>query len=151
MTGLKGGIIAGAAAVFAAAPASAAAFDVGAIVSASDAVSKAVMVSLLLASGAAVALAAAKVLARGGLTGGSAFVRGLRWAGPLLGLAGALHVMLTLFIGMARFGGSVPLAVYAPGLAEGVLVLLIGVVSGLVGVVCHAVIAARIDRAILQA
>jgi biopolymer transport protein ExbB/TolQ len=54
-----------------------------------------------------------------------------------------------MFIGVANAGMEVPMAVLAPGYAEAALLFLLGLLAGVVGVVCHWVIEARIDRTVL--
>ena len=84
------------------------------------------------------------------LAGGSAFVAALRLGGPLLGLLGAVFVLLNGFLGIANAGGPVPMPVLAPGFAEAALLFLLGLLAGVVGVFCHWIIEARIDRAVLK-
>lgn len=108
------------------------------------------MVVLIIAIVSAVVVTVAK-LARGSrLAGGSAFVLALRQGGPLLGLLGAVYTLLMMFIGVANAGMEVPMAVLAPGYAEAALLFLLGLLAGVVGVVCHWVIEARIDRTVLR-
>jgi hypothetical protein len=109
------------------------------------------MVALVVAMIAAVGVAGAKVARGSRLAGGSAFVSALRLGGPLLGLMGAIYTLLMMFIGMANAGMDVPMAVLSPGFAEASLLFLLGLLAGVVGVVCHWVIDARIDRTVLGA
>ena len=62
----------------------------------------------------------------------------------------AAFVLLNGFIGIANVGVSVPMAVLAPGFAEAALLVVLGLVAGVVGVICHWIIEARIDRTVLQ-
>jgi hypothetical protein len=41
------------------------------------------------------------------------------------------------------------MAVLAPGWAESALLFLLGLMAGVVGVICHSIIEARIDRTVL--
>ena len=60
-----------------------------------------------------------------------------------------MYVLLMGFIGMANVGEPVPMAVLAPGYAEAALLFLLGLLTGVVGVICHWIIEARIDRTVL--
>lgn len=111
---------------------------------------KGIMVALVLASLAAVALTGMKVLSGPRLAGGSAFLSALRLGGPLIGLLGAIWNLLTSFLAIANAGVQPPFPVLAPGFAESALMFWLGLMSGVVAVVCHWVIEARIDRAVLR-
>lgn len=112
---------------------------------------KLVMVALILAALAAIVVTLGKAAQGRRLSGGSAFVSALRLGGPLLGLMGAAYTVLMMFIGMANAGSEVPMTVLAPGFAEAALLFLLGLFAGAVGVTCHWVIEARIDRTVLEA
>ena len=110
------------------------------------------MIALVVASLASIIVTGLKLASGKRLNGGSAFVSALRLGGPLIGLVGAAFVLLSMFIGIANFG-SVPMPVLAPGFAEAALLFLLfllGLMAGVVGVICHWVIEARIDRTVLQ-
>ena len=111
---------------------------------------KAVMVVLVVAAIAATPLTAVKVKSGPRLTGGSAFVSALRLGGPLIGLLGASWNALTSFLAIANVGVQPPFPVLAPGFAESTLMFWLGLMSGVVGVICHWIIEARIDRAVLK-
>lgn len=111
---------------------------------------KALMILLIAAALIAVVLTGLKVAGGRRLAGGSAFVSALRLGGPLLGLLGAVFVLLSGFVGLANAGAPVPMPVLAPGFAEAALLFLLGLLAGVVGVVCHWIIEARIDRAVLK-
>lgn len=111
---------------------------------------KALMILLIAAALIAVVLTGLKVAGGRRLAGGSAFVSALRLGGPLLGLLGAVFVLLSGFVGIANAGAPVPMPVLAPGFAEAALLFLLGLLAGVVGVVCHWIIEARIDRAVLK-
>jgi biopolymer transport protein ExbB/TolQ len=111
---------------------------------------KGIMVALVLASLAAVALTAMKVLSGPRLAGGSAFLSALRLGGPLIGLLGAIWNLLTSFLAIANVGVQPPFPVLAPGFAESALMFWLGLMSGVVAVVCHWAIEARIDRTVLR-
>lgn len=110
---------------------------------------KLVMVLLIVAPLAAVIVTVLKLASGKRLSGGSAYVSALRLGGPLLGLMGAVFVLLMGFIGMANVGQPVPMAVLAPGFAEAALLFLLGLLAGVVGVICHWIVEARIDRTVL--
>ncbi len=107
------------------------------------------MIALVAASLAAILVTGLKLASGKRLNGGSAFVSALRLGGPLIGLVGAAFVVLMGFIGIANFG-PVPMPVLAPGFAEAALLFLLGLIAGVVGVICHWIIEARIDRTVLQ-
>jgi hypothetical protein len=111
---------------------------------------KFLMAGLLLATVAAIVVATRNLLG-GPINGGSAFLSGLRYGGPLVGLLGAALNGLWSFMAIAATDAPMPFSVYAPGLAEAMLVLVFGLVSGVVGVIAHWAVEARIDRVVLKA
>jgi hypothetical protein len=115
-----------------------------------DETMKILMIALVAAALAAVVVTALKLASGRRLTGGSAFVSALRLGGPLIGLMGAAFILLMGFIGMSNADGPVPITVLAPGFAEAALLFLLGLLAGVVGVICHWIIEARIDRTVLQ-
>lgn len=115
-----------------------------------DETMKFLMIALVVASLASIVVTGLKLASGRRLNGGSAYVSALRLGGPLIGLVGAAFVLLMGFIGIANFGGPVPMPVLAPGFAEAALLFLLGLIAGVVGVVCHWIIESRIDRAVLQ-
>lgn len=116
-----------------------------------DAAPSVKLVMLLLVVGALAAgiVTGLKLASGRRLSGGSAYVSALRLGGPLLGLMGAMYVLLMGFIGIANAGEAVPMTVLAPGFAEAALLFLLGLLAGVVGVICHWIIEARIDRTVL--
>ena len=110
---------------------------------------KTLMIALAVAALAAIVVTVLKLAAGRRLTGGSAFVSALRLGGPLMGLMGAAFILLMGFIGIANASAPVSMAVLAPGYAEAAFVFLLGLLAGVVGVVCHWIIEARIDRTVL--
>ena len=108
------------------------------------------MIALVAASLASIMVTGLKLASGKRLNGGSAFVSALRLGGPLIGLVGAAFNLLMGFIGMANVGEPVPMAVLAPGFAEAALLFLLGLMAGVIGVICHWIIEARIDRTVLQ-
>ena len=111
---------------------------------------KAIILALVIAAIAAVVVTMRKVASGPHLTGGSTYLSALRLGAPLLGLLGAAFNGLMMFVGLARFG-SQPMNVLAPGLAEASFLMVMGLLVGVVGVICHWVVEARVDRAVLRA
>lgn len=109
-----------------------------------------IMAGLIVATLAAVVLCVLKLASGPRLTGGSAFISGLRFGGPLLGLLGASFTGLYAFLGIANVGAPVPMHVIAPGLAEAALLTFLGLLAGAVAVICHWAVEARIDRTVLK-
>lgn len=115
-----------------------------------DETMKFLMIALVAASLAAIVVTTFKLASGRRLSGGSAFVSALRLGGPLIGLVGAAFVLLMGFIGIANVAEPVPMSVLAPGYAEAAMLFLLGLIAGVVGVICHWIIEARIDRTVLQ-
>ena len=111
---------------------------------------QAIIVILIVAAIAAVVVTVKKVASGRHLTGGSAYLSALRLGAPLLGLLGAAFNGLMMFVALAKFG-SQPINVMAPGLAEAAFLLLMGLIVGVIAVVCHWAVEARVDRAVLRA
>jgi hypothetical protein len=111
---------------------------------------KALMVVLVIALIAAVVVAVRKVMSGPHLSGGSAFLSALRLGAPLLGLLGAAFNGLMMFIGLSNMGPQ-PINVLAPGLAEAAFLLVLGLIVGVVAVICHWAVEARVDRLVLRA
>ena len=111
---------------------------------------KLIMVLLLVATVAAVVVGAIKLRGGNALNGGSAFLSALRLGGPLLGLLGASYVALQMLLGVANSPEPVPARVLAPGYAELVLLIGLGLLAGAVAVVFHWAVEARIDRQVLR-
>lgn len=111
---------------------------------------KLIMIALVLAAIAAIVVTIRKVASGRHLTGGSAYLSALRLGAPLLGLLGAAFNGLMGFLAIARFGPP-SMQVLAPGLAEAFFLLVLGLLVGFIGVVCHWIVEARIDRAVLTA
>ncbi|MNU37391.1 MotA/TolQ/ExbB proton channel family protein [uncultured Brevundimonas sp.] len=109
---------------------------------------KLIMILLLVAAVAAVAVTARKLMSGRHLSGGSAFLSALRLGGPLIGLLGGAFNGLMILIGLSQ--GPQPFHVVAPGLAEAAFLVFLGLFCGVVAVICHWAVEARIDRAVLQ-
>lgn len=109
-----------------------------------------IVIALIAAAIAAVAVTVKKVASGAHLIGGSAYLSALRLGAPLLGLLGAAFNGLMMFMALARFGDQ-PINVLAPGLAEAMFLVVMGLIVGVVGVICHWIVEARVDRAVLRA
>lgn len=111
---------------------------------------KLIMLGLIGAVVATVVICARKLLAGPLLAGGSAFVSGLRLGGPLAGALGASYTALSSALGIANVPYEVTLKILAPGFAEAVLLVGLGLFAGAVAVVGHWALEARIDRDVLK-
>ena len=116
----------------------------------SDPLVKLVMTVLLVATVAAAVVGVTKVASGPRLTGGSAYLSALRLGGPLLGLLGAAYVGLFMFIAISNAPTPPRMTELAPGLAEIVMLLVLGFLAGGVAVAFHWAVEARIDRAVLK-
>lgn len=122
----------------------------GGVFLAAGPIPKLLMVGLVLATGAAVVVCGLKLASGSRLSGGSAYLSGLRAGGPLAGLLGAAYTALILLIGLSNAPTPPPLKEVAPGLAEIVLLIALGLLSGAVAIVGNWAVEARIDRAVLR-
>jgi hypothetical protein len=112
---------------------------------------KLIIVGLVVATLAAVVICGMKVASGHRLSGGSAYLSGLRLGGPLAGLVGAAYGALNMCLGLANVAGPVPVQVLAHGAAEVMMLILLGLISGSVAVIANWAVEARIDRAVLSA
>jgi hypothetical protein len=108
------------------------------------------MIALIGATLAAVVVCLRKLTSGPQLSGGSAFLSGLRLGGPLIGLLGGAYNALGMAIGIANVSYPVTLKVMAPGIAEAVSLIGLGMLAGAVAVIGHWAVEARIDRAVLK-
>jgi len=111
---------------------------------------KLIMVLLLVSAIAAIVVTVLKVLSGPRLTGGSAYLQALRLGGPLIGLLGAAYNVLMINIAIANSGEQPPYHVMAPGVAEAAFLFVLGLIAGVVAVICNWIVEARIDRAVLR-
>ena len=109
---------------------------------------KLIAIALIAAIAAALIVLALK-LARGRLSGGSAFLSGLRLGGPIIGALGACNSLLHMTLGYANVPGEPPFKVLAPGFAESFLLIGLGLLAGTVAVLAHWAVESRIDRQVL--
>lgn len=108
------------------------------------------MIVLIGSTIAAIIVCVRKLMSGPRLSGGSAFLSGLRLGGPLIGLLGGAYNGLSMAIGIANVSHPVTLKVMAPGIAEAVSLIGLGMLAGAVAVIGHWAVEARIDRAVLK-
>lgn len=132
------------------AAACAAPLTLGGVVADAAPLIKLLVLGLVLASIAALVVCGLKLASGPRLSGGSAYLSGLRAGGPLAGLLGAAYVALNIFLGVANAPAAVPFREVAPGLAEAVLLIGLGLLSGAVATAANWAVEARIDRAVLR-
>jgi hypothetical protein len=108
------------------------------------------MIVLVGSTIAAIIVCVRKLTSGPRLSGGSAFLSGLRLGGPLIGLLGGAYNGLGMAIGIANVSYPVTLRVMAPGIAEAVSLIGLGMLAGAVAVISHGAVEARIDRAVLK-
>lgn len=112
---------------------------------------KLLMLMLIAGMIASIVIAVRKIMAGPALVGGSAFLSALRLGGPLIGLLGAAFNGVQMFIGIANSPNPVPFNVLAPGFAEATTLAMLGLLTGVVAVICNWAVESRIDRAVLRA
>lgn len=108
------------------------------------------MIVLIGSTIAAIIVCVRKLMSGPRLSGGSAFLSGLRLGGPLIGLLGGAYNGLGMAIGIANVSHPVTLKVMAPGIAEAASLIGLGMLAGAVAVIGHWAVEARIDRAVLK-
>jgi hypothetical protein len=110
------------------------------------------MIFGLLAAIVAAIVVAARKLGRGQkLSGGSAYLSGLRVGGPMAGALGGAYTLLNMAMGMSNALVAPTAQVLAPGLAEAAFLVTLGLLTGAVAVAAHWAVEARIDRTVLEA
>ncbi|MDC7675738.1 hypothetical protein [Asticcacaulis machinosus] len=107
------------------------------------------ILALLIATIAAIVICLRKLSQGPRLAGGSAYLKGLRLGGPLAGFVGAAFGGLNMAIGLSNVGTLPPIAVLAPGYAEIMALILLGLITGSVAVIANWAVEARIDRTVL--
>ena len=112
---------------------------------------KLILLALAVASVAAVAVCLGKLASGPRMSGGSAFLSGLRFGGPLAGLLGAALTGLHMAVGAANTTGDVPASLLARGYAEIMLLMVFGFFTGAVAVIANWAVESRIDRSVLKA
>jgi hypothetical protein len=111
---------------------------------------QAIMLGLAGAMVAAIAVCAMKLATPPGHSGGSAYLTGLRLGGPLAGVLGAAYTLLVMFLFISGTSKPVSLNELAPGLAEAVMLILLGFACGALAAIGKWAVDARIDRAVLK-
>jgi len=111
---------------------------------------KLIMLALLIATIAVGVVGALKLASGSRLTGGSAFLSAMRLGGPVLGALGAAYVGLMFFIAVSNAPTPPTMGHAAPGIAEIVMVLVLGLFAGVIAVIFHWAVEARIDRTVLK-
>jgi biopolymer transport protein ExbB/TolQ len=112
-------------------------------------IQKVVMIILLAAIVAALIVLVIKLAQGKRLSGGSAFLSGLRLGAPIIGVLGACLTGLNMTLGVANVPFPVTPKMLAPGIAESLMMLSLGLLAGVVAVVAHWVVESRIDRQVL--
>jgi hypothetical protein len=112
---------------------------------------EALMVVLVLASIAALIVLALKLAPGKRLSGGSAFLSGLRLGGPIIGLLGACRAAFGMAKAAAEVSYPVTLKVLAPGFAEIFVMIGLGFLTGVIAVFANWMVESRIDRQVLNA
>ena len=114
-------------------------------------IGKLVVIVLLVSIVAALAVLAVKMAGGRRLSGGSAFLSGLRFGAPIIGILGACNSLLSMTLGVANAPVTVTLKMMAPGFAEAFLQVGLGFLAGAVAVFAHWAVESRIDRQVLSA
>jgi biopolymer transport protein ExbB/TolQ len=112
---------------------------------------KFVMIILVVACVAALAVLALKLAGGKRLSGGSAFLSGLRLGAPIIGILGACDSGLNMTLAVASVPIDVTPKMLAPGIAESFLMVGLGFLAGAIAVVAHWAVESRIDRQVLGA
>ena len=114
-------------------------------------VPKLIILALAVSALVAVVVCLGKLASGPRLSGGSAFLSGLRFGGPLAGLFGAALTGLQMAVGAANAAGPIPGSVLAHGYAQIMLLLVCGFFTGAVAVIANWAVESRIDRSVLRA
>jgi hypothetical protein len=112
---------------------------------------QAIMLGLIGATVAAIAVCVMKLRSSAGLSGGSAYLTGLRIGGPLAGFLGAGWTGLVMTFYLANSSAPVPVNIMAAGYTEAMAQIVLGLLAGAVAVIAKWAVDARIDRAVLNA
>lgn len=112
---------------------------------------KFVMIILVAASVAALAVLTLKLAGGRRLSGGSAFLSGLRLGAPIIGILGACDSGLNMTLAVASVPVEVTPKMLAPGIAESFLMIGLGCLAGAIAVIAHWAVESRIDRQVLGA
>ena len=110
---------------------------------------KLIVLALAVAIVAALVVLVLKLSGGKRLSGGSAYLSGLRLGGPIIGGLGACASLLSMTLGVANVPIEVTLKMLAPGFAETFLQVGLGFLAGAVAVFAHWAVESRIDRQVL--
>ncbi len=110
---------------------------------------KFIVIVLIMAVLAALIVLAVKLAAGRRLSGGSAFLSGLRLGAPIIGILGACDSGLNMTLAVASIPIEPTLKMLAPGIAESFLMIGLGFLGGAVAVFAHWAVESRIDRQVL--
>lgn len=100
-------------------------------------INKAVVLTLLLGAAAALIVMVLNLASGKRTPGGPAFLSGLRFAGPILGVVGACYAGFTMTLGVANVPIPVTLKMLAPGFAEIFLTTGLGFLTGVIAVFAY--------------
>ena len=131
--------------------ANAATFSAGGIFAGAAPFQKLLMLGLVIATLVGVVISIRKLASGPRLSGGSAFVSGLRLGGPIAGILGASFAALRMCVGIASATYTPTLKTLAPGCAEVAALVGLGFLSGAIAVLLHWAIEAQIDKQVLRA
>lgn len=109
-----------------------------------------VMAGLMAATLIGLALYAMALTGRG-VARAVGFLRALRTAGPLLGLTAASLTLLSSFIAVSNVRPAPSLTVMAPGIAEALLAVMLGLIAASVAVICGRHLEERVRRLLATA
>ena len=113
-------------------------------------VQKLIILGIVVATLAGIVVRALKLAPGRTISGGSAFISGLRLGGPIAGLLGGAFAALQMSLGVANMTYASTLKVLAPGFAEVAAVIALGLLSGAIAVALNWSIEARIDRQVVR-
>ena len=113
-------------------------------------VAKLIVLCLLASMLAALIVCAVKLATGPRLSGGSAYLSGLRLGGPIMGLLGAAWTGLGISMGLAN-ADPAPLNTLALGFSEALLLVVMGFLAGAVAVITTWAVESHIDRSVLKA
>jgi hypothetical protein len=80
----------------------------------------------------------------------TALLSGLRLGGPLAGLVGAACGGVLIAMSLANMAAPAPMPLIARGVAEAMMLILLGLICGAVAAIANWALEARIDRVVLS-
>ncbi|MBE7220322.1 MAG: hypothetical protein INR64_17770 [Caulobacteraceae bacterium] len=111
---------------------------------------KLLLIGLALSTLACVGILTRKMLAQE-LTGGSPFISGMRFAGPIAGVFGCAYAALRMSVGIAAVSAPLSAKLLAPAFAEMATMIAAGFCTGVIAVASQWLIESRIERELLAA